>query len=73
MKITYCEKCHNKKRVMSLKAAISEIESITGSKVDVNCFSYCGFGSQNHMIEIDREIISSDTFEGLLEEIRSII
>ncbi len=68
--IIYCQKCHQKKRFNSYEKAILNIESQTGYKVKDMCVSTCGLGKKQFFAQIDDDLITANTFESLIEQIK---
>ncbi len=72
MEVIYCKKCHEAKRTKNYDKAVEEIQTITNAEeVEDYCMSYCGPGTKEHFAVVDDEIISSDTYEGLLNKLEA--
>lgn len=75
MDIIYCQKCHNKKRVVNYQKAKIEIAKALNVDVEIiedGCPSFCGPGANNHFVEIDGELIYDPTFEGLISKLKEL-
>lgn len=66
MKIKYCKKCHLKKRIQSYDQTVKDIQEITGIQtIDQKCFSCCGLGKKNFIIDYDDELIIAKDYSKL--------
>lgn len=70
MKIKYCEKCHNSKRIKNINEVNKDLEKILKNKVENKCVAYCGPGKKKHFIEINDEIIEADDYEKLINKVK---
>lgn len=52
MKINYCKKCHDAKRIKSLEKVVEELTKIVGLEVEVStrCASFCGPGKKKFFL-----------------------
>lgn len=68
MKINYCKKCHDAKRIKSLEKVVEELTNIVGHDVEVStrCESFCGPGKKSFFVTIDDDIIEADTYDELI-------
>ncbi len=69
-KITYCKKCHNKKRFGSYEDAVAKISEISNDEVVDKCTSSCGLGKKQFFVEIEEELIVAEDFKELLKLIK---
>ncbi len=73
MEVIYCKKCHEAKRTKNYDVAVTEIKAASSAKeVDDYCMSYCGPGVKEHFAVVDDEIISSETYDGLIKELEKL-
>ena len=71
MFVSYCRKCHEKRRGKNFDDTIKEIEKIVGSKmIDYDCQSYCGPGRKKNFVIIDDEIIEGNSLDELLVKLK---
>jgi uncharacterized protein YuzB (UPF0349 family) len=71
MYISYCKKCHLRKRGQNFDTTVTEIEQVLGREVnDIDCQSYCGPGGKKHFVVIDDEIVEGGSQEELLKLIK---
>lgn len=68
MKINYCKKCHDAKRIKSLEKVVDELTNIVGHEVEVStrCASFCGPGKKSFFVTIDDDIIEADNYDELI-------
>lgn len=68
MKINYCKKCHDAKRIKSLEKVVEELTDIVGHEVEVStrCTSFCGPGKKSFFVTIDDDIIEADNYDELI-------
>lgn len=68
MKINYCKKCHDAKRIKSLEKVVEELTNIVGHEFEVSnrCASFCGPGKKSFFVTIDDDIIEADTYDELI-------
>ena len=67
MKVNYCQKCHDCKRIKNISIVEKELNDILGEQqIATRCVSYCGPGREKHFILIDDEIIDATSYEELL-------
>ncbi len=73
MEVIYCKKCHETKRTKNYDVACKEIKTAMNiDEVDDYCMSYCGPGTKEHFAVVDDEIISSTSYEGLIDELKEL-
>lgn len=70
IKINYCRKCHDAKRLKNIDEVIKDITNIVNREdveVTQRCASFCGPGKKKYFVTIDGDdIIEADTYEQLL-------
>jgi uncharacterized protein YuzB (UPF0349 family) len=70
MEVKYCERCHNKKRIKSIKKVEQEFKAINQEFVLVDqCLSFCGPGKDAHFCQIDDEMYICENYDQLLESV----
>ena len=70
MKIKYCEKCHNSKRIKNIKEVNNDLETILNNSVENKCAAYCGPGKKKHFVEINDEIIEANNYDELIAKVK---
>ncbi len=71
MKVTYCEKCHNKKMIGSIENALNEFKKLDNvSTVSRSCISYCGPGKDSFFAIVDDELITGDSVSDLVNQVK---
>jgi len=70
MKVSYCKKCHDKKRIKNINDVNDDIKKVVKcEEVTEECQSYCGPGTKKHFVTIEDEIIEADTYEELIKNL----
>jgi uncharacterized protein YuzB (UPF0349 family) len=71
MKVSYCKKCHDKKRIKNIKEVNNDIKSVVKcNEVTEECQSYCGPGSNIYFVTIEDEIIEANSYDELINNLK---
>lgn len=70
MEISYCKKCHEKKRLKHIDGVISDLKTTANTEdIELKCLSYCGPGAKTNFCEIDGVVIQDEDYDAFLEKV----
>lgn len=72
MKINYCKRCHEAKRLKNIEEVHKDIKKCCDDDVEITdkCASFCGPGKKTYFVTIDDDVIEADSYEELMQLIK---